>query len=209
MQPIIKIIKQYRQNIGTVLSKNMDKTKPVIDLLPQLESWVDAIEKNTQLCMKSIDTDLAPCFNKAYDSEAQMLDEIKNAFQRHSVHSAKLSELFYDIQHHYSHDIEEESVINALASSVKSILKDLQIFYINIEDTIQNNPKAGKINFAPDISAPFKIIDSYIAKQRLLIEHKNNKLPSIKPNRQQSCLLPLLTGLGLGVFMSDDNDSDC
>lgn len=56
-------------------------------------------------------------------------------------------------------------MIRVIISSIESVLKDLQFFYMNIEDVLQESPESGHIVFNPDISIPFTIISHYIDKQ--------------------------------------------
>jgi hypothetical protein len=191
MQKTYNATKQNQLRIRESLSKNAPKTRRVIFLQSDIEEWFEILDSCNRLILDTIEHKVAPFLNQSYKDEQEADSKIAYSFTEFGKEIDKLIELYEDIKHHFSHDFEEQEVIDAFVSICSVMLKELLLLHVSIKDALQNNPEDAKVEYAPDIQTQIEFIQKYQAH-------------SMQSSNTSNWLLPLAAAFGVGFMLGGE-----
>jgi hypothetical protein len=191
MQKTYNAINQNQLRIRESLSKNASKTRRVIFLQSDIEEWFQKLDSCNRLILDTLQNKVTPLLNQSYQDEQEADSKIAYSFTQFGKEIDKLIELYEDIKHHFSHDFEEQEVIDAFVSICSVKLKELLLLHVNIKDAMQNTPEDAKIEYAPDIHTQIEFIQKY---QKEVAQNSNTS----------SWLLPLAAAFGVGFMLGGE-----
>lgn len=191
MQKTYNIINQNQLCIKESLSKKVALTRQVVYLESDIEKWFKKLDRINKDILHALQNKLNPLLNQSYQDEKEADGQISHAFWYLGKEIDKLIELHEDIKHHFSHDFEEQELIDAFVSICSVMLKELLLLHVYVKDALQNTPEDAKIEYAPDIQTQIEFIQKYQAQ-------------TAQNSNTSNWLLPLAAAFGVGFMLGGE-----
>ncbi|WP_375722924.1 hypothetical protein LXN10_10180 [Arcobacter sp. KX21116] len=175
---LLTIIKQTKQPIIKAFE---DKNSRALSI--DFNSVLENIQKHTKKLVNSIKKE-ANTFNNNYNNEEEMIKAVKNSFDSINFEVKKLTKIYIEIEC----NISKNNIQSLLSLQIsKKVLYDYITWCEKLENVLLEISDE-EVTFIPNIEIESEIINFIVNNT------KSNEL---------NCLLPFISGLGLG-FMLDD-----
>ena len=192
MQKTYNTINQNRLRIKESLSKNVKRSKPIFAIESQAQEWFAKLEVINKKIINTLQNRLAPLLNQSYKSEEEADGKLANAFWLFGKECDKLMELYDEIRSYYAEEFSsEEEILSAFASICSTMLKELLLLHINIEDALKNSPEDAKIEYNPDVRTQIEFIQQQLSSQPQATNDTN-------------WFFPLVAAFGLGFMLGGE-----